>query len=48
MTTKKVMISVDSEDLEFLKKHPELSKTELFRLAVREYRREHFTREVNP
>ncbi len=42
MTAKKVMISVDSEDLEFLQSHPEISKTELFRLAVREYRRKHF------
>ncbi len=48
MTAKKVMISVDSEDLAFLKNHPEISKTELFRLAVREYRKEHFSREVKP
>lgn len=42
------MISVDSDDLAFLKDHPEISKTELFRLAVREYRKEHFSKRVEP
>ena len=35
MTANKVMISVDSDDFMFLKKHPELNKSELFRAAIK-------------
>ena len=42
MEAKKVMISVNPEDYAFLKKHPELNKSELFRIAVKQYKKEHF------
>lgn len=46
MTAKRVMISVEQTDYMFLKKHPEINKSELFRAAVKEYREKHFFREV--
>ena len=45
MTANKVMISVDSDNFMFLKKHPELNKSELFRAAIKEYREKHFFKE---
>ena len=46
MTAHKVMISVQPEDYAFLKKHPEINKSELFRAAVKEYQTKHFFKEV--
>ena len=42
MRVKQVMISVQPEDYEFLKEHPELNRSELFRIAVKQYKKEHF------
>jgi hypothetical protein len=41
------MISLEEEDYWFLKQHPEINKSELFRLAVKEYKIKHFFREVS-
>ena len=46
MVAKKVMISLEEEDYWFLKQHPEINKSELFRQAVKKYEKEHFFREV--
>ena len=46
MTAKRVMISVEQVDYLFLKKQPEINKSELFRAAVKEYREKHFFKEV--
>ena len=46
MTAKRVMISVEEPDYKFLKEHPEINKSELFRAAVKEYRSRHFFKEV--
>ncbi len=42
MAAKRVMISVSEDDFSFLTAHPEISKSELFRKAVREYRKKYF------
>jgi hypothetical protein len=42
MNGKKIMISVKAEDYTFLKDHPELNRSELFRIAVKQYKKEHF------
>ena len=47
MRVKQVMISVQPDDYAFLKEHPELNRSELFRIAVKQYKREHFV-EVKP
>ena len=46
MTAKRVMISVEQTDYMFLKKHPEINKSELFRAAVKAYREKQFFKEV--
>ncbi|WP_156150312.1 hypothetical protein [Acidiplasma sp. MBA-1] len=47
MTAHKVMVSVEEPDYRFLRKHPEINKSELFRAAVRDYREKHFYEEVD-
>ena len=47
MKARRVMISVEQDDYAFLKKHPEINKSELFRAAVREYKNKHFYEEVD-
>ncbi len=42
MSRKKILISVKDEDDEFLSEHPELNRSELFHLAVQQYKKEHF------
>lgn len=42
MRVKQVMISVQPEDYEFLREHPELNRSELFRIAVKQYKKDHF------
>ena len=42
MNGRKILISLNAEDDAFLKEHPELNKSELFRIAVKQYKREHF------
>ncbi len=42
MSGKKILISLKDEDCQFLMRHPELNKSELFHIAVREYKKQHF------
>jgi hypothetical protein len=42
MNKKKILISVEPEDYAFLEEHPELNRSQLFRIAVKEYKKEHF------